>query len=244
MSRELVVDGRFCGPPGVANGGYLAGLLGEILGVPAQVTLRRPAPLGRPLDVVEGPGRKLVVSDQDEMVAEAEPREISVDIHPSVTFVEAQQAASGFEAFRQFQFGGCFVCGNERPPGDGLQISPGRVARRTTVASPWVPADSLSVGEGDLVRVRYMWAALDCVGAYALHAAGATDEPLLLGRITAKIVSPVSVKEKCVVMGWPVGGEGVKLFAATAILNELGWVAAVSAQTWFRATRAGSSPHS
>jgi len=48
---ELVIDPRFNGPVGSANGGYTCGLVAGLLDGIAEVTLRRPLPLGRPLPV-------------------------------------------------------------------------------------------------------------------------------------------------------------------------------------------------
>src|SRR4051794_26153021 len=45
----LVLDPRFNGPPGSANGGYACGAVGELVDGPAEVTLRSPPPLGAPL---------------------------------------------------------------------------------------------------------------------------------------------------------------------------------------------------
>ena len=45
----VVIDRRFNGPPGWANGGYACGLLAEHLGGVTEVTLRRPVPLATSL---------------------------------------------------------------------------------------------------------------------------------------------------------------------------------------------------
>ena len=59
---ELVIDPRFNGPVGSANGGYTCGLVADFLDGTAEVTLRRPPPLGRPLGV-ERDDRRVVVRD-------------------------------------------------------------------------------------------------------------------------------------------------------------------------------------
>jgi hypothetical protein len=52
---ECEIERRYNGPAGSANGGYTCGLVARLVGGPcAEVTLRRPPPLGRPLRV----GRK------------------------------------------------------------------------------------------------------------------------------------------------------------------------------------------
>ena len=46
---DIVVDGRFHGPPGMGNGGYSAGLLAEQFAAgPVEITLKRPIPLDTP----------------------------------------------------------------------------------------------------------------------------------------------------------------------------------------------------
>jgi hypothetical protein len=51
-STELRLGQRFCGPPGIANGGFACGSIVALVGVAAaEVTLRRPLPLRRPLAV-------------------------------------------------------------------------------------------------------------------------------------------------------------------------------------------------
>ena len=51
---RLLVPSRFNGPPGSANGGYVAGLLAAHLGTegPVRVTLREPPPLEVPMVVL------------------------------------------------------------------------------------------------------------------------------------------------------------------------------------------------
>jgi hypothetical protein len=46
---ELYFGRRFCGPPGMANGGFACGSIAALHGGAAEVTLRRPLPLERPL---------------------------------------------------------------------------------------------------------------------------------------------------------------------------------------------------
>ena len=51
MTASLVVAPRFCGPPDSANGGYAAGFIAACLDGQAEITLRRPPPLARPMAV-------------------------------------------------------------------------------------------------------------------------------------------------------------------------------------------------
>jgi hypothetical protein len=65
---ELVVAPRFNGPAGSANGGYTCGLVADLVDGIAEVTLRRPPPLGRPLSA-EGDDDRVLVRDGDALVA-------------------------------------------------------------------------------------------------------------------------------------------------------------------------------
>ncbi|MGH3039650.1 MAG: hypothetical protein ACRDLZ_09670, partial [Gaiellaceae bacterium] len=79
----MIVPGRFNGPPDSANGGYACGLVAAILGGVAEVTLRRPPPLDRELDVVREDGR-VEIRDGEALVAEAAPVTLDVNVPPPV----------------------------------------------------------------------------------------------------------------------------------------------------------------
>ncbi len=49
---SIMIDRRFCGPPNSGNGGYVCGRLARHIPGGAEVTLRAPPPLDKPLDVV------------------------------------------------------------------------------------------------------------------------------------------------------------------------------------------------
>src|SRR3546814_6879537 len=72
MSDTITIEGRFCGPPGMGNGGYVCGKLAAYVDGPAEVTLRRPTPLDRPLAVVREAGLARLM-DGDAVLAEARP---------------------------------------------------------------------------------------------------------------------------------------------------------------------------
>jgi len=47
---EIIIDKRYCGPPNSGNGGYVCGRLAQHIPGGAEVTLRAPPPLDKPLD--------------------------------------------------------------------------------------------------------------------------------------------------------------------------------------------------
>jgi len=91
------------------------------------------------------------------------------------------------------------------------------------VAATWVP-------EASLCRSEFVWAALDCPGAYACDAVGRGDA--LLGRLAARVERLPKPGERCTVLGWPLGEEGRKLYAGTALFVEEGDVIVVARATW------------
>jgi len=226
---ELTIAARFNGPPDSGHGGYVCGLVASLLVGPARVRLHRPPPLGRGLAVRrEGEGVSLL--DEEAIVATGVPATVDVALPSAVGVGDAELAAREYPGFRDHAFPGCFGCGPARAPGDGLRIFPGPVTGRDLVAAPWVPDASLAGSGGD-VRPEFLWAALDCPSGWAAIVAGAAT-PILLGELAARVVEPVRAGERCVVLGWTLGGEGRKHWAAAAILDAKASPRAVARATW------------
>jgi hypothetical protein len=217
----LTIDPRFNGPPGSANGGYTCGLLAELVGGPAEVTLRRPPPLGRALQVAPADGGVRLLDGED-VVAEAAPAEVSLEAPEPVDAREAERAATRYPGFERHAFPTCFVCGPERREGDGLRIFAGPVRDRDLFAAPWVAPPE--------VARPLVWAALDCPGAIAV---GFPDRgETVLGRFAARVDRVPHPGEPCVVVAWPLGEDGRKLYAGTALFSEDGEPLAVARATW------------
>jgi hypothetical protein len=210
---RLIIDSRFRGPRASGNGGYTCGLVAAFVGNPADVTLRLPPPLERPLRF---DGERLW--DGEELVAEAQPADVELDVPARVPFEEAERAAV---PDLDSPFPECFVCGHERA--DGLRIFAGPVAGRDVVAAPWVPA-------ADLTAPEFVWAALDCPGAYATGVPGRGT--VVLGRLAARVERVPRAGERCVVIGWSLGDDGRKHRAGTALFGEDGSVLGVGSALW------------
>ena len=222
MSETLLIPARFNGPPTSANGGYACGLVAGLVGGRAEVTLRRPPPLDVPLAVEREDGGRVRVLDGDAVVAEVERvGAFSLDVPEPVSVVEAAEASRGYAGFRAHAYETCFVCGPARD--DGLGVYPGPVAGREVVAAPWTPP-----GSGPVDRLL-VWAALDCPSGWAVDEF--SREGVLLGRLAAEIVAPVEGGEPHVVLGWPVGVDGRKRFAGSAVFSADGSVRAFARST-------------
>ncbi len=218
---ELVIDRHFRGPTESANGGYTCGVLASLFHGPVEVTLRLPPPLERPLELDLDDGRKHVeLRDGDALVAEASQAHVEVELPDPIAFADASAAALP-EGDKESAFPQCFVCGWARD--DGLGIYAGPVEGHEAVAATWTPRP-------DHVAPEFVWAALDCPGAYAVHG-GERGMPVL-GRLAAKVEHLPHAGEQCVVMAWPLGDEGRKLFAGTALFGEDGRVLGSARATW------------
>jgi hypothetical protein len=231
MSQQVVIEGRFRGPPASGNGGYSCGVLGDRFEGVATVTLRRPPPLDTPLRLEEDDaGVRLF--HEDLLVGEAVPDTIGLDVPDPPGLEEARTASLGYIGFEDHPFPTCFVCGPEREPGDGLRIFPGRLEGGSMVAAPWQPDWSLDEGSG-LIHRRHVWAALDCPSYFGL-----SGRPLaLLGRLTARIARMPEVGEPLVVMGWPLESDGRKHFAGSALADDRGEIVAHAVATWIELDR-------
>lgn len=219
LESIVTIAHRHRGPVRSGNGGYTAGLLARSLDGVVEVTLRRPAPLETPLRVVvdEGSAR---LFDGDGLVAEARPTELGLD-PPAPPSEEQAVAAARATGWGSPSFAECFVCGS-RDDGSGLGIHPGPVpGREGLVAAPWAARE---------VSTEVVWAAIDCPGAWALLRPGEAEP--LLGRMTARVQRLPREGERCVVVGWPIGEEGRKLYAGTALYGDRSELLALARQTW------------
>jgi hypothetical protein len=219
--ENIRIPARYQGPDGSGNGGYVCGRVAALVDGPvAEVTLRLPPPLESELRL-EHEGEHVRLLDGDDLVAEARPAAVELE-PPIVAWDEAEAATAQTTAFDEHEFPRCFVCGPLRADGDGLRILPGPV-REGVVAAPWTARE---------VVPEIVWAAIDCVGAYAV---GYPDRgSVLLGRMAARIDRLPLDGERCVVVGWSLGADGRKLAAGTALLGADGVPCAVSRQTWIQ----------
>ncbi len=217
--ETITIPGRFNGPPGSANGGYACGLVAGLAGGLAEVTLRVPPPLDRALRVERNGGVRVL--DGDVLVAEAVGLDsLELDVPAPVSLADATAAREGYSGFVAHAYSTCFVCGPDRD--DGLGIFPGPVEGRELVAGPWTaPAD---------VDDLLVWAALDCPSGWAVDEFSRSG--VLLGRLAARVVEPVVGGEAYVVAGWPIGADGRKRFAGSAVYGVDGSVRAFARSTW------------
>ena len=217
---SITIARRYRGPAESANGGYAAGRLAAFVDGPAEVTLRLPPPLDRPLAVLADEGRVLLL-DGEALVAEAEPGQPGIEPPAPISLDEAEAAAARHVRWGGENFSQCFSCGVR--PDDGLCIHVGAVEGRDLHAAPWTARE---------VSPEVVWAAIDCAGAYAVGGPGRGE--VLLGRMAAEIRRLPHEGERCIVSAWPLGEDGRKLHAGTALTTADGELLALARQTWIQ----------
>jgi hypothetical protein len=216
---QITLPHRYRGPLTSANGGYACGRLAAFVDASeVEVTLRLPPPLDRPLQVEHFDGL-VRLFDGDALVAEARPAPVEID--PPVPVSPSDAASARERHAREWtpDFRECYVCGIRE---DGLEIRPGPVAGREHLHAS--PIALLENGP------EFVWAAIDCPGAYAVGAEGRGD--IVLGRMTARVDRVPAAGEECVVTSWPLGDDGRKLYAGTALFAADGELLALARQTW------------
>ena len=224
----IFIDERFCGPPESGNGGYVCGLLSSFLEGLSEITLRQPPPLNRPLQV-DLTGDYLTLRDGNAIIAEGKTGKLDIEPPEPPSFSLAVDSSKHYIGFEQHQFPTCFVCGPDRVEGEGLRIFAGPVPGQEIVSAPWTPGLELADSHGH-IKPEFLWAAMDCPGYYAIS--GQHHPVMLLGRMTARIVSKVLPGTKVIVIGSMISQEGRKAEAITALYSEEGNLIANALSVW------------
>jgi hypothetical protein len=227
-STVFKVAARYCGPPTSANGGYICAAVAGHIQQPVTVRLLRPPPLETALELqgvehglwaVDAAGLRCI---EARLTA---PLELAIPASPG--YRQAQDASRHVPEPHDHPCPGCFVCGPNRAPGDGLRIFAGPVPDRDIVAAAWLPDASLA--QGGKVAPEIMSAALDCPGYQALRTG---PRAWLLGEFTVHIDRRVHTDEPCVIVGWKIEDRGRKQTVGTALFDEVGEVCAWARGIW------------
>ena len=65
MTGQITINRRFNGPPKSGHGGYVCGIIADFIGPCAEITLRSPPPLDRPLTVERTESGEVRLSDAE-----------------------------------------------------------------------------------------------------------------------------------------------------------------------------------
>ena len=229
--HQTSVQTRFRGFEGIAQGGYIAGLVANEVGAPAvEVKLRRPVRTEIPLTLERVNHDRVELRDGETLMAEGLVTELAITVPEPVSFTDAEAVSRRYPGLDHHLFPGCFGCGTARP--DGLRMFAGPVPGRRLVAAPWVP-NSTEADEAGIVPGELVWAALDCPQLWSLiiHAPTRASESIVTGTLAVKLERPVIAGIPHVVMAWPSAVNGRSVLADAALLAPDGEVCATGRQT-------------
>ena len=242
MTDTLTIERRFNGPHDSGNGGYSAGLAAQLLpnAQAVEATIRAPIPLDLTLRThPAGDGIDIMTDDASMriLIMSLQPTHLEMPVVQSPGLQAASVAAHAFRDPDDHVLPHCFVCGPNRAVGDGLRIfadwlkDPSGIENPNAfpiVAAPWQPSQDLADSSGRIAP-EFLWAALDCPGAFAID-----KEPILLGRMSARIIERPTTDAPIVVIAWSKGQDRRKHFAGSALFSETGDLLAFSEQTWIQ----------
>ena len=242
MTQILRIGRRFNGPNDSGNGGYSAGLAAQLLSQAdaIEATLRAPIPLDVTLRAHTTDAGLDIMTDDAAfriLIMSLRPTWLETPNVKSPGLEAAIVAAATFPNSEDHVLPHCFVCGPARAEGDGLRIfadwlkEPSGLDNPNAfpiVAAPWQPTPDLADDSGRIAP-EFLWAALDCPGAFAID-----KEPILLGRMTAKIIDRPTTDAAIIAVAWSKGQDRRKHFAGSALFTESGALLAFSEQTWIQ----------
>ncbi|MGW0395517.1 hotdog fold domain-containing protein [Streptomyces sp. NPDC003042] len=227
--ETITVPEGLHGYPGVAFGGYVAGLLAaRVPGEAVRVDFRRPVPTGTAVrldggTLLGGDGVPLAVAAPVAAPAGAIPEVPSWD--------EASKAAEAYRADPPDGQVDCFGCGLDRTPATGLRLHCGVVPGRDLVATAWQPGPELG-DEYGMVPSELVWGALDCPGNAAGRLLGHGPAGAVTAALTGRLLRPVPVTGGLVSYAWLLGAQGRKYTVGTALATADGELCAIGEALW------------
>ncbi|WP_409240453.1 PaaI family thioesterase [Streptomyces sp. PA5.6] len=236
----VTVPASHQGYPGVAFGGYVAGLLAAR--APAgtvRVDFRAATPVSEPVLLTELPsgGAKLTGTSGAVLATATPVPDLSASAVPNAPSWD--RAAAAAEAFRTAGPTGlaadgtvvdCFGCG-PRPPGRGLRQCCMPVPGRDVVATAWTAHPAFADARG-LMRAEMLWAVLDCPTAWAGVHAGSLRPGAVTASLTATLLRPVAAGEDHITYAWRISSAGRKHTMGAAVTTARGELCAVGEALW------------
>lgn len=242
LQRELVVGPDLDGPPGILQGGLSAGVCigiaraADRFGAPLTAITARlhaPTPMGRPLRArvrtTDEAARYLVETrDGDTLLVSAEVELAGHDpVARAYDLLELATVALP-EPEPQTAFPTCFVCGPTSPHPHAQRLHPRPYARGAQVG-PWV-ADEVFGDDRGVIDPLMVAAVLDCPTVWASfhHVEAQGHAAALLGGFHVRVFHDAPVMEALRVVARMDEGEGRKIRARGALVDEGGVVYAMS----------------
>ncbi|MEU6992035.1 hypothetical protein ABZ953_15420 [Streptomyces sp. NPDC046465] len=238
--KTFTIAAAYQGYPGIALGGYVAGLLvGRTDAGAVRVDFRAATRVETPLRFDELADGVVRLSDTagTELVTATPVRAPSTTDAPAPpTPAEARTAAEAFRAagLAGLDAGGasidCFGCGH-RPPDQGVHQQCMGVPGRGLVATAWTPHPAFADARGSL-RPEALWAALDCPTAWAGIHLGTLRRGAVTASLTATSPRPVTAGEEHITYAWPISTVGRKHTMGVAVATSAGELCTVGEALW------------
>lgn len=230
-SNAIVVPELYVGYPGVAFGGYIAGLLAQRSGAPTvRVDFRGPVPVEVPVRIAETAGGGVELGEAERPLAAAHPAELCLDAPTAPAWDDAVAAAERFRAAPPPGVVDCFGCGL-RTADRGLRVHPSPVPELDLVASAWIPSPAFADPDG-LLPTQLVWGALDCPGNWAGRFLGTQRPGAVTAALTGTILRPVAAGEPYIVYAWLLSESGRKHTMGVALATAEGELCALSKSLW------------
>jgi hypothetical protein len=230
-SDAIVVPELYSGYPGVAFGGYVAGVLARRSGArTVRVDFRGPVPVEQPVRITGTAGGGVELGEADRPLAAARPAELPLDTPAAPSWDEAVVAAETFRAAPPSGVVDCFGCGL-REPDRGLRVYCAPVPDRDLVASAWIPSPAFADPDG-LLPAPLVWGALDCPANWAGRFLGTQRSGAVTVALTGTLLRPVVTGEPYVSYAWLLSESGRKHTMGVALATAEGELCAVSESLW------------
>lgn len=230
--ETITVPRHLRGYPGVAFGGYIAGVLaGRAAAKTVRVDFRRPTPVEVPVGLTATADGGAALTGADGLLAVAVPDGLDLEVPEPPSWDEAFAAAEAYRAAPPEGAVDCFGCGLDRTPDTGLRQHCEVVPGRDLVATAWTAGPALADAEGNL-RAELVWGALDCPGNAAGRLRGRMREGAVTASLAARLLRPVPASARLVSYAWVLSEEGRKHRVGVALATAEGDLCAVSSALW------------
>ena len=234
MTEHVTIAARFNGPPGIANGGYVCGLLAKRLdGAGSSIRLRRPTPLEKRLEIRRVNSAAVELLDRGELLVRADAVSVDIALPSAIPTVEQARGAAVApeEARMTHPVPGCFGCGPDRSSAEAVRLLPGPVAGDAAglFATSWIPPVGLA-DEDLLVPSEIVWSALDRPSSFVAVPGGARLH--VLAQLDGKVLRSVKAGVEHVVIAWPGDIDGRRRIGDAASVNSQGELCGISRGTW------------
>ncbi|HZX38849.1 MAG TPA: hotdog fold domain-containing protein, partial [Streptomyces sp.] len=230
--EAILVPELYVGYPGVAFGGFVAGVLAERSGAKTvRVDFRGPVPVGVPVRIAGTADGGCELGDAARPLALAAPAELDLDAPAAPSWDESVAAAEAFRAAPPAGLVDCFGCGLDRTPDRGLRQHCTPVPGRNVVACDWTPDPALADPDG-LLPPELVWGALDCPGNWAGRLLGTQRQGAVTASLTATLLRPVAAAAPHISYAWVLAESGRKHTLGVAVATADGELCAVAEALW------------